>query len=77
MRAKRVEGITRVVYSVSEKTAWKMDDSAKGICGECGRITAPNTVEPDAKGYDCPSCKAPAVMGVFVALMSGKLVLRG
>ena len=45
-------------------------DSYDGVCTECGEVTE-GGVEPDAEGYECPSCGACAVMGMELALVSG------
>lgn len=39
-----------------------------GICNSCQ--TTAHGVEPDAEGYDCPSCDQPQVLGIELALLS-------
>jgi hypothetical protein len=40
-----------------------------GLCMACGQWTE-GGVEPDAQGYDCPSCDVPAVIGAEQALFA-------
>jgi hypothetical protein len=47
----------------------RMDDA--GLCVECGAIV--DGVEPDARGYECPECRARAVMGIEEALLCGRV----
>ena len=44
-----------------------MLDSYGGICLVCGDVT-PSGVEPDAEGYRCEECGAPAVCGIGQAV---------
>lgn len=45
-----------------------------GLCLECHEIDE-DGVEPDAEGYECPSCEAHAVMGLETAFIMGHLTV--
>jgi hypothetical protein len=45
-----------------------------GVCLACWCI-AYGDCEPDAEGYECASCGAPAVMGAELAFISGHIII--
>jgi len=53
------------LLALVEESMFGMSDS--GVCLSCGEVT--DGVEPDARGYPCPSCDKPAVMGAEEILL--------
>lgn len=49
------------------RTAWAMRvlkrDDDTGLCNACGEVV--HGVEHDARKYDCPACRKPAVYGAY------------
>jgi len=43
-----------------------------GFCPDCAEFTRDGT-EPDAEGYDCPSCGGSNVLGAEQAMIMGML----
>lgn len=49
-------------------------DSYQGICLDCGELR--DCTEPDAEGYDCPSCDGNNVQGIENALLCGNILFE-
>jgi hypothetical protein len=56
--------------TVDEKDYREVLDSNTGWCTVCEAFTREMT-EPDAEGYDCPSCEQASVVGAEQALLLG------
>jgi len=46
-------------------------DNNSGYCTTCDCITQCGGVEPDARGYTCPDCGQPTMMGLAECLLEG------
>lgn len=67
-----VEGKRRIITaSMTQEEYEELTEASLGMCLACGALRG--TVEPDAEGYECEECEAPAVMGVEQMLMEGIL----
>ena len=61
---------TIVTYTMYERAC----DDSLGWCPACKEFTREQT-EPDAEGYDCPSCEGTAVLGAEQAMLTNAIQL--
>jgi rubrerythrin len=52
----------------------RREDNMEGICTSCNATA--HGIEPDADGYECPSCEEPTVQGIMTALENGHVLLE-
>lgn len=64
---------TPTVSVTEERYVQALDDS-EGWCNTCNDFTRPET-EPDARGYECPLCGEPSVLGAEEALMEDRFYI--
>jgi hypothetical protein len=48
----------------------ELRETAMGYCVRCGDFTR-ESVEPDATGYECPTCEHDTVVGAEIGLIRG------
>lgn len=58
--------------TISEEEYLQHTQDDDGYCTSCGEFSM-GGCEPDARGYECPSCGEHTLMGTEEALMEGSL----
>lgn len=58
-------------FEMTEDEYLEARDLYQGICLDCGELR--DGTEPDAEGYDCPSCGGNNVQGIENALLCGNI----